>query len=210
MLIQTPSAINRLRRKSAEHHSMSTRNKNGFTLLEFLASLGVVVILGSGVAAISTAFSKSSQNTAAVTSAMSIQMALMAKIQSTDAWAKTVQNNADMACLANKTDCSGATGGTFALYSEDGTVFYDSKSSTQNGFNLDAQQCGTFSPTAGLDCPFRYELTWKPVCGATGPCPNPLITVSGNLQLASSLKSMNLSAKTYSFNTFRSFAMNSR
>jgi len=123
--------------------------------------------------------------------------------------AEPANKNANgMLCLTNNTQCAASTpalsdiGVPFRLMSggpAPGTVVYDSTAAAPtNGFTSKGAPCAGFVPTAMIDpntglpyqnppvysgnsnCPFRFEMRWKPACLA-GDCLNPPVVVNARL-----------------------------
>lgn len=139
--------------------------RSGFSLIETLIT--ILIIIGSLSTAISlvTKGNELSKGLEIVTGVTMIRSNLYNILSSDLAWKATIENSSALACVKNNTDCS-AQGGSFAIYSADGSLFYD-PSNPQNGFNLKGAPCNQFDATNGtLMCPYRINTNWTPVCDA--------------------------------------------
>lgn len=86
-----------------------------------------------------------------------------------------MQLSPGMACEVNRTDCAGmksvASGVT--VVGPDGSKLTD-PGNAKFGFNRNGSTCTTYDAAAGDDtCPFRFDVTWKPICPPSGACTNP-------------------------------------
>lgn len=104
-----------------------------------------------------------------------------AMINDDAAWAKTLEHttNQSLQCLREGTSCASALNGINpipVIMASDGTVFYDSQDESK-GVSSSGAPCDTFK-TSGYNpqCPYRAEVSWRPIC--TGACVNPQIQVT--------------------------------
>ncbi|HEX7672809.1 MAG TPA: hypothetical protein VF412_01490 [Bdellovibrio sp.] len=86
-----------------------------------------------------------------------------------------LQLNSAMACEANRSDCSSMKGidSNVIVVGPDGTKLTDATNASF-GFTKDGSTCTTYDATSGSDeCPFRFDVTWTPICPPSGSCANP-------------------------------------
>jgi prepilin-type N-terminal cleavage/methylation domain-containing protein len=126
----------------------------------------------------------------------------------------SVDTNANMACLRERTDCSPLRNQAnrltlFELNPSDNSIVIlnDSRVLT-SGFTTQGQPCATFNNNAPSDqCPIRVTLAWRPQCGnlASGQtCTNPEIMVSANVIISSSNSSLKaLNPLSFGFRIYR-------
>lgn len=172
---------------------MRLKNSNGFTLLELL--IGVAVIAGGGLAVVgvSNLIVKSTGDLTSQGAVRNFALQLESSAQNPENWNQIVSHNSGMSCLQSGGDCSALRlqpPQALDLYDSSGAVVYRSSDST-TGFNSDGEICNSFSENS-VDCPFRYNVEWTPVCPTSGACTNPLISVRGRLETSNSAKNIML------------------
>lgn len=101
--------------------------------------------------------------------------------------------NPSLACLkpkvtgaGNSLNCKDQGGSINQLLSPGGTVLIGNTSATA-GFTETGKPCDSFSASS-VDCPFRFEVKWLPICPATGTCFNPDVKFQGTVIVADKLK----------------------
>jgi Tfp pilus assembly protein PilV len=185
-------------------------NQAGMTLLELLTVVGLTTVIAAGVAGMNHFALQSAKQLDSTSMALGLKNTFITQIENTVAWQKTLENNPEMSCLLTQTECLNTPPQAFNLYNEKGQLAYDAKSPTA-GFTATRRNCNDF-PNKATSCVYRFDLTWKPLCPVTGPCTNPLVMVSADLQLddpGSLNGSSVMQDKNYSLQVFKSYAKNS-
>ncbi len=172
-------------------------NQRGATLLEIIvaSSLSVFVLAGVTVTLISEV--KSQKKVESFFWLSQVRSEVIGNLKKKAVLDATIlsASNPSMACLAPKTagaggtslDCQGKGGPIVSVSDSSGHVLIDN-STASSGFTAAGKPCSSFSTTS-TDCPFRFELSWEPVCPPTGACFSPDIKFNGNLLIADALKS---------------------
>lgn len=107
-------------------------------------------------------------------SLLQVREQIISSLNADDSFSKIVNANADMNCLKTRTDCSAKKNAAWkiSVISSDAQVLTDPSNPSQ-GFTMDGRVCTGFDPGVGNpQCPFRFEVTWEPICQA-GLCANP-------------------------------------
>lgn len=174
-------------------------NRKGFTLVEVMVASGIVVTAiaaALGVIQYSYQFKKSIQSADRIEQ---YRERVMNSINSTQGWLKTIDAN-NISCLQ-----AGNGGCTSTLLQE--ISVWDGSSTGKRLSGLGSQNIGQ---TAQLeecnyldaDCPFRYLVRWIPLCD-TAACLNPLIRISGILEVKDSMAKAVPYPKQYDFEFMR-------
>jgi hypothetical protein len=185
-------------------------NQAGMTLLELLTVVGLTTVIAAGVAGMNHFALRSAKQLDSTSMALGLKNTFITQIENTVAWQKTLENNPEMSCLLTQTECLNTPPQAFNLYNEKGELAYNAKSPTA-GFTATRRNCNDF-PNKATSCVYRFDLTWKPLCPLTGPCTNPLVMVSADLQLddpGTLNGSSVMQDKNYSLQVFKSYAKNS-
>lgn len=146
--------------------SKKTLNQLGSTIVEVILASGVVGIAMLAAAQIfnmETVLKRKHINKVALAS---IRTNLVQVLASNNAWIRTVasvDNAGSFACLANDLgSCNQTENPPFNIYTGDNVRYYEGINASK-GFTADGAECTGFSATEGNDnCPFRYQLGWKP------------------------------------------------
>lgn len=180
-------------------------NSKGFTLVEVMVAGGIVatsLAAAMGVIQYSYQFKKSIQTADRIEQH---RERIMNSINSTQGWIRTIDANS-IACLqAGNGGCASST-----LLQEisvlDGSTAGKRLSglSSQNlGQSDRLEECNYLQE----DCPFRYLIRWIPLCD-TAACLNPLIRISGVLEVKDSLAKAVPYPKQYDFEFMRGISNN--
>ena len=170
-------------------------NNRGISILELLLASGisVIVIAVASVPIINQikmqkkveSFYWLSQTRAEIVASLKKKSVLDAAILS--------NLNPSLDCLrpkvtgsTNSSNCKDQGGNVYQLLSQAGAVLIGNTSATA-GFTEGGKVCNTYSATS-VDCPFRFELTWQPICPAVGTCFNPDISFRGTVEVADKFK----------------------
>jgi prepilin-type N-terminal cleavage/methylation domain-containing protein len=161
--------------------------KQGFSLVEVLvasAILSVCALTASSVINMSRKNSSQLRVTRAVVNARS---QIEAALKNSASWALTMASNPELQCGRHLPN--GCAMGSnpdqsynFILYDSLGTkLSYDPKDPTTR-IGVGGGACAKDMPENDLQCPARYQATWKPLCpSAPMPCLNPSVEIKVNL-----------------------------
>lgn len=174
------------------------RDESGMTLLEItIAAAIALVVVASGVAFLTSWNKETVQiNTIHWLTQARDEIKLSIQDEKTfDATFHRPENATSFACALNKTDCRGA-GGPIMLQAKAGLlglavnkpilqkVFNPADPAHPNaGLTARGEPCDGFTaaPAGSSACPFRFTVSWKPLCPASGACIDPGIEVSVKL-----------------------------
>ncbi|MCB0369328.1 MAG: hypothetical protein KDD45_07705, partial [Bdellovibrionales bacterium] len=187
-------------------------NKNkansGFTVLELIFSLIILIFSLLSIASISQMVATFSSKLNTKSKLADVRSEIVTQLSSRKVWINIVQNagmnhptlsgvkiNDEMSCLKNFTAC---TSGTYnlTLLNINNKLITDPNVATE-GFDLNGVACNSFG--ADNKCIFRYNLTWTPVCPASGPCIDPQVRVKIDVVNNSTDMSLRLNATPYEF-----------
>lgn len=158
-------------------------NNKGATLVTILVAVGIIAVtvtaINSGV--LSAMKVKSRINNDFNISEYRGQ--IIASLANAGSLSQTIAANPAMSCEKNKTDCSAFknTDTPITVLAADGTKLTDPNNAAF-GFTHFGAVCNSFSSTSGNDsCPFKFEISWRPICPTVGPCTNPQNRFRGTL-----------------------------
>lgn len=159
------------------------KNSKGFSLIEALLASGILCVGVASMAMFVDVFNKSNKQLNERDVVEAKKQEIISLILDRSNWAYTVTNttNTSFDCIRQKTDCSGLVGAnsTFKVYNSKAALLLDTTPSTF-GFNTSRKDCNTFNASNPKpDCPYRYALTWEPICPSSGTCLKPRIKVFG-------------------------------
>jgi hypothetical protein len=121
------------------------------------------------------------------------------------AWLSTVNDpqNTSFACLVNSTDCSSVSGtDSFKINDPSGVVFYKA-ADPKAGFSYGGVSCTISSPQGDDRCPFRFVITWRPICSATPCSPPSSILIQAKLQYKPAASRVSLKESNFDFSIVR-------
>jgi prepilin-type N-terminal cleavage/methylation domain-containing protein len=183
----------------------------GFSLIEILVGLGIMSILVMAVATMNYRLVKQNAMVATPIQLDTFRRNLIALTLANSSWdmtTKTGVNPASMSCLTSSgTPCiPSSSGQSFAIYDSSGNLYYDA-TTPGNGLTASGQLCpsasnqNSFNAAIGAgndNCPFRFNLTWTPICPPSGPCLNPQVMVKADLVYNPATRSLTLNPGHYS------------
>jgi hypothetical protein len=184
-----------------EYNAMKVKLKNQFGFLHLL-----IVLILSTLAIIPLMFSASTdlnQQTIILSNATKIKIGalkenLLTVIGDTSAWNRISDPalNTSFSCVDN--DCrSMIEPANLQIVDAEGTVLLDSRAINQ-GIDVTGNVCRGFDAQVGnAACPFRYAVTWLPICPDVGSCARPKFRVRGQLTFKS-----NIASGAYNFEKF--------
>ncbi len=167
---------------------MTSRNhlrNRGFTVTEVLLTVAIASLVFVVVGTTIYNFSKSQVHMQQDQDFSQYKAQLERVMRADTAYLATMQNNPNMACVLNKTNCAGA-GGEINLYDEKGNVvpFLSLTVNATAGLTASGGLCNGFNNSnATSACPFKWIATWKAICSAN-PCLNPVAQISATLYYA--------------------------
>jgi len=176
-----------------------TGNSKGLSMMETILAMLMV-----GISAMTLIDLYRQMNQWQTSSNAQMQLQLFARdlalvIRDSRSWTRTINAtvNTNMACLADPAvECTEPAAQTFALFDATGALIYDS-TNPYSGISLNGRPCSTFSQSGNADCPFRYELQWRPLC--TTPCLKPQLEISARLTYAPADKKLVINEQKYQF-----------
>lgn len=180
--------------------------KSGFGLVEVLIASGLMALVAAGLVSVVTTMNKEQSNQFRTASLRELKTRFQFLITDQNAWNQTLQNNASMSCLLNKTSCIQGVYDLFLREPAGAIAFSPQPFATANplyvsspGYADKGTPCTTFNGNigAGVDsCPISYKVVWEPMCPVTGMCINPLVRVTVRMLYNPSMNSSNASLST--------------
>ena len=173
---------------------MTARSSRGFTIVEILVSMAILLIVILGSQFYMTTQLNLMANSRTNATGTSIRLAFMTALQNGSGWNNTLNDNQNkagsFACLTATGGCTGPQPAFKVLLptahpapnpTPTPGVFYDPIGQTTAGFDDNGAPCTGFDAANGnAACPFRMQLSWEPVC--TTGCNPPMIKLVGNLE----------------------------
>ncbi len=167
--------------------------RNGFTLVEVMVGMGILVVAMISGLTVLEMVQKSMKATEDSLGYVSARNQLVSLLLDDTSWSQIVAKNPKLSCMLKQNsasiadrDCFGQTD-RLALYNikgdpyvYNGVTAYDFTSPTQ-GFSSKGQACDSFNGTVGSgnpDCPYQVVVTWNALCSSS-PCVNPPIQFTG-------------------------------
>ncbi len=151
-------------------------NSKGFTLLEVIIALGISSIVMVAAVDVSSSMFSFQSKTSAEQKIIGMKTAIFQNLVSSTSILNTINDtqNTGMICLRNHTDCTGAvTTSPMRIRDFNNNILFDS-AATGAGFDQNGAVCSTFKKSVGsANCPFTYNVAWKPNCKAGNPCIDP-------------------------------------
>lgn len=161
------------------------KDQRGHSLVELIISSALISLVVLGVSAGLFEFIKYFRHSRVNQNLWSAREILIHTIDNDCAWANTVadESNTSLSCLRDFTSCSAITTPMpLALRDMQNQVHYDSLSpSSGSGLDSEGRVCSLSASGDGSSssCPYRYSITWEPVCVA--PCTRPQIRIQASL-----------------------------
>lgn len=157
-------------------------NQKGFSIAEVLVAAGLLSLLVTTITVAPSLVGDKSRKVKVYSTVENVRKTLMKTVMNDKSWNYSINDsaNVELACLRNKTDCTGAKGVLRLWKTEDQLVFenkFDSKKPT-DGFTNEGVPCNSFNASAGNDdCPIRPKVTFEALC-STSPCLDPPFQVN--------------------------------
>lgn len=176
---------------------MKRIGESGLTLTEVMVVTGIGSILTIGLGTVLMRTAQLQSKAMELGAIEGLQQQILRGLTDDRAWLKTLSGNSNMDCLRNGTACGTASYQEFTLYDANGAVVYDGSGLTARG-----TRCSGYSASGNDQCPYRFELRWKPVCSGSCP-PNPQITIDALLRHSPATRSaVNINLALYSITGF--------
>jgi hypothetical protein len=183
-------------------------NNRGFGIVEVLMGGAMVVITSMLVWTVITDSMSFEKKFTSVFWLQSIRSELIGSLKSKDGFVHTARSNPEMNCIKLKLDqaklvsCdNGALSEIKVIKGPRGDLLLNN-AAPSSGFDSNGRPCSSFEPLAGNDqCPFRYKITWRPVCQSSG-CSSPDSIFEGKLEVSFKRKDSIINPKSYSFSLF--------
>lgn len=165
-------------------------DERGFWLVQSLVGITLFALVTTLVAGYFRDSFKSLQKSLTQESAKMIHKNIFNSLSSSQAFLLTVQDadNSDMQCLDPTVipaiPCvANPAGYVFRLRNAANEIIMDNDATS--GININGETCDTYNAASGnIHCPFKYELTWKPLCPPVGACMNPAIEITGTFKFS--------------------------
>lgn len=122
---------------------------------------------------------------------------LIGLINTKNSWLKTVNNNSISCLQSNSLNCSVGSY-ELALY-DSNNVKYSDISGNDFGNDRFLNSCSY----SGSNCDFRYVISWSPICESVSSCINPLIRITGTLQVKPDIARFLPDTSKFDFNFIR-------
>lgn len=149
--------------------SFTSPNKDsqrGFTLVEVLASLGILMIAAMALSTIVYQGYLQSSKNSMLSGADVFRRSLNAVVSNDIAWVNTIARNPQMAQCLSGANCNASytnvvNAPLFDLYDASNTLVYRPRSDARAGINSAGVPCTGFDyMTTNPSCPMRFELKW--------------------------------------------------
>lgn len=151
-------------------------------MIEAMIAFGMLMGLALGAAYIMSQLQKTNTAGVAKATAREIRQNVVTMLENEAAWLITASkpSNRTFSCLREAKNChDGAPedlpGLAYAVHDATGAVYYDGLD-PKLGYSLNGAACRTFPSKA---CPFRMELTWRPICQ-----PAPMFCLPSQIELS--------------------------
>lgn len=159
---------------SAGEHGSLMKKQNGFSLIDIVISMGLVMVVFAGFAQVLQLYVLNQKDLDFADRKQDILVTTINLINNDYAWQKTVDflGNTSMDCLkdkgkfpaiSNAGNCLATDGGKFSLLDEAGNVYLDNAVAT-SGFSLSSGPCNSYVATGDDFCSLRAEVSWRPLC----------------------------------------------
>lgn len=172
---------------------MNLKSKNGFTLVEVMVGMGVLIIAMISGLVVLEMVEKNMKATEDSLGYVSARNQLVSLLLDDTSWGQIVSKNAKMSCFLKQNsavvsdrDCFGQ-GDPLVLYNIKGDPYvlngvpaYDFRL-PQQGFTSKGQACANYDGNAGTGnpaCPYQVVVNWTALCSSS-PCVNPPILFTG-------------------------------
>lgn len=182
-------------------------NRPGFTIIELLASVSIImIVLLGGNMLVKMVFEQKGQ-IESFKDVSDIKNQLAYYLNNKQAMINTINRNATTSCLATLSNCLPGSIQSLNVYDSNpvvgnaGRLALFDQSSTR-GFSQKGIVCDTYP---SVECPFKYVVTWTPQCGSDfSRCRAPTYIISANFEVASDYKGAPINSKMMSFQVARS------
>lgn len=148
------------------------KNERGASILLVVVVLSIILLLLSSFAVLRSQRFSTTLNERRRISLQLINASTQTHLTNNEVWEETKTRNPSFACLADST-CT-LDMHSFVLYSVEGKALSGSGSP---GYDIQATSCND-----GLNCPLKYEFSWRPMCVTAAACLNPVVEVVGELK----------------------------
>ncbi len=171
------------------------KNRNGgFTPLELLIAGGMAFVVIAGVSVPIISQIQQRKQTESYFWLGQIRSEVIVALKNKISFKLAVTNpaNPSLQCLVPKVTGSGNSlncsnsGGAISLLQDAQSKTLINTTSANSGFNKNGEPCNQYSDSS-VDCPFRFEVSWEPICSTAGTCFNPDIKFEGKLLVSKSL-----------------------
>jgi type II secretory pathway pseudopilin PulG len=189
----------------------SPARKAGFTLVEIMIALGLLMVVSLGIAEMMNQLTRSNLRSNLINTAQSVRQNVSEALRNTEAWKYTFVDpkNGSIKCICST--CSAFVGSVHALTVIRGpgnNVLYDGSDLT-SGFSPNGARCTGFPSTS---CPLRMDVVWTVSCAA--PCTlseTPMFNVQGVFRYdvgtnpGANVQRISFNPASYGFNVFKSW-----
>jgi len=161
-----------------------TNSQAGFTLTEIVIVAGLIGVVTLSLTTVMNIMSKRQGEIENSSWAYDLRFEVTNAINSKKAFETyTMTSNPNLACVVNNTDCSGQ-GGLIRLMDTGGNPLrlVAAPGNPNQGINRRGDVCNTYG--ASPDCPFRYEVSWTPICPSSGGCKDPQVQLNSRMLIS--------------------------
>lgn len=162
------------------------KRNSGFTLIETMMAVGLIAVIMVSLLTVMNVMSKRNGETTNSSWAYDLRLEVTNAINSKKAFDENTMNaNSNLSCIRNDTDCTGQ-GGPILLMDAGGVPLrlVAAPGNTTQGITRRGDVCNTFGTSP--DCPYRYEVSWTPICATgNGPgCKDPQVQINSRMLLS--------------------------
>lgn len=183
-------------------------NNSGVGLVGILVSIGILAISSYLLMTGYQAVFNSKRRVNSQLSVYAIRANLMTVVGSEEGIAQTIAKNPAMQCLNDtSTGCQSYrnTAIPISVYDSAGVKLTDF-ANVSAGFKPDGTVCTGFSSSGSPQCPFRYNVTWQPLCDPATPasCVRPQSRIVATFSNSSNVLPADVSQTKLGFTIFPS------
>lgn len=175
---------------------MRRSEQKGFSLIEASIGITLMIALSFGAYALLTNFRKSEVDQQKRAELAGARVEVEKFLSSNEHFERMIKNAANgtspnrnsLRCIVQNTDCRASGGGPLVLmysYETNQPVnVVANPTDPQQGLTADGAPCNEFDRVNGnLRCPYRYEVSWRPLCPSDNskPCLKPAMELRADL-----------------------------
>ena len=182
-------------------------NNKGYTIIESIVAIAIIGIGIGGFITFSVMILKNQRNLASETVIENKKNEIIQNLNSRVSWLKTINFN-NIACLKRDGGNCSAVGGPFPIAVINGNDVQLTDLAVGNrGFDKHSDFC----VYGNANCPFRFLVSWSPICESAVSCKEPIVQISATLERTAEAEDQVPIAAAHNFNYIRgSFTIGSK